>query len=492
MLRKIRIVTAIICFTLISLLFLDFTGTLHTYFGWLAKIQLVPAILALNIGVLVFLVLLTFVFGRVYCSIICPMGVFQDFISWMAKKRKKYRFKYSSAISWLRYSILAIFIAALIIGISAVVSVIEPYSAYGRIASNLFAPIYLWVNNFFAYLAERADSYAFYSVDVWIKSLSTFIVAIVTFVAIAILAWRNGRIYCNSICPVGTFLGFISRFSLFKPRINSSDCNNCGLCEKVCRASCINSKEQKIDYSRCVSCMDCVDVCTKSSLKYSFKLKNEKTVNEDKSHDDSKRKFLVWTAIFAGTSAVKAQTAKVDGGLALLEDKKVPNRTTNITPAGSEGIRKFSQHCTSCQLCVSVCPNQVLRPSNDLSRFMQPEMSFERGYCRPECTKCSEVCPAGAIKPIDVAEKSSTQIGHAILIKENCIAITDGVSCGNCARHCPAGAIFLTKIDDGENSYEMPVVDTERCIGCGACEYHCPARPFSAIYVEGHERHRII
>ena len=104
MLRKIRIVAATICFTLITLLFLDFTGTLHLWFGWLAKIQFLPAVLALNVGVVAFLVILTLLFGRVYCSVICPLGVFQDIVSWISGKRKKNRFRYSPAISWLRYS----------------------------------------------------------------------------------------------------------------------------------------------------------------------------------------------------------------------------------------------------------------------------------------------------------------------------------------------------------------------------------------------------
>ncbi|MDR2084491.1 MAG: 4Fe-4S binding protein [Bacteroidales bacterium] len=492
MLRKIRIIAAIICFALITLLFLDFTGTLHAWFGWLAKIQLVPAILAVNIGIIIFLLLFTLLFGRVYCSVLCPMGVFQDIVS-RVTNRKKYRFKYLRSINWLRYGVLALFCIALIAGVSVIVSILEPYSAYGRIASNLFAPIYLGINNLLAFIAKRINSYAFYSTDVWIKSISTFIVAILTFVIIAVLAWKNGRIYCNTICPVGTFLGLISRFSLFKPRFSESTCNNCGLCERTCKASCINSKDRKIDYSRCVSCMNCIDSCNKKSLKYSLRLKTEKVSSTAaKETDSSRRNFLFWTAAFAATSAIKAQSTKVDGGLAIIEDKKVPNRLTQVCPPGASSIKNLSQHCTACQLCVSVCPNQILHPSNDLSRFMQPEMRFERGFCRPECTKCSEVCPSGAIKQIDVFEKSSTQIGHAVFIKENCVVLRDNSSCGNCARHCPAGAIFMVTINEEGYSYELPVVDTEICIGCGACEYHCPARPFSAIYVEGHERHRII
>lgn len=195
----------------------------------------------------------------------------------------------------------------------------------------------------------------------------------------------------------------------------------------------------------------------------------------------------------ATASALKAQEKKVDGGLAAIEDKKIPNRQTPITPPGSLSARNMAAHCTACQLCVSACSNQVLRPSTNLMNLMQPEISYERGYCRPECNDCSQVCPTGAIHPITAADKSSTQIGHAVWIKANCVSLTDGVKCDNCARHCPTGAIQMIVAEpEKETSPQIPAINTERCIGCGACENLCPARPFSAIYVEGHERHRII
>jgi len=135
--------------------------------------------------------------------------------------------------------------------------------------------------------------------------------------------------------------------------------------------------------------------------------------------------------------------------------------------------------------------------------MLQPQSSYERGFCRPECTECSDVCPAGAIRPISVEEKSSIQIGHAVWIKKNCLSVTDGVSCGKCASVCPVGAIQMVKItcdqcvmkcdENGNKRCAMiPVVNEERCIGCGACENLCPSRPFSAIYVEGHEVHKNI
>ena len=497
MLRRIRLIVALVFFILITLLFLDFTGTLHAWFGWLAKIQCLPAVLALNVGVILLWVVLTLVFGRVYCSVICPLGVFQDVVSWFSgrRKKKKYRFSYSPAVSWLRYGMLGVFIIAMIAGIGSVVALLAPYSSYGRIVSNLFAPVYQWGNNVLAYFAERSDSYAFYETSVWLKSLPTFIIAAVTFVALVVLAWRNGRTYCNTICPVGTVLGFFSRYSLFRPEIDAEKCTNCSLCSRKCKAACINYKDHRIDYSRCVTCMDCIDSCKHGAIsyKYRFGKKEIKETSETGNTNNARRSFLTGMGLVLVSSAVKAQEKQVDGGLAVILDKKVPARTTPLVPPGAKGLRNMRTRCTGCQLCVSVCPNQVLRPSTKLETLMQPEMSYERGYCRPECTKCSEVCPAGAILKLTPADKSATQIGHAVWVGKNCIPLRDKVECGNCARHCPTGAITMVPSDaDDADSLKIPVVNVERCIGCGACENLCPARPFSAIYVEGHEQHRTI
>jgi len=485
LLRRIRTILAAVVMVLITLLFLDFTGTLHHWMGWLAKVQFLPAVMALNVAVIVALLVLTLIFGRIYCSVICPLGIFQDVLARFRRKKNKY--SYSKEVRWLRYPVLVLFIIALVAGVGAFFQLLAPYSSYGRIATMIFQPIWMLGNNVLAAIAERADSYAFYSVDVWMKSLPVFGIAVVTLVVLFVLAWRGGRTYCNTICPVGTVLSFFARFSWLKIRFDEEKCKNCSMCSKNCKAACIDYKTHSVDYSRCVVCGNCISACKFGALKYSGK----STPNSPL--DPSKRSFLLASAMVAGAAVAQKKEKLMDGGLAELEDKVAPERQTPLTPPGSLSFEHFAQHCTGCQLCVSECPNDVLRPSSDLMHLMLPTMSYERGHCRPECTRCSSVCPAGAIKPIDKDEKSSIQIGHAVWIKKNCVVLTDEVECGNCARHCPAGAIEMVQLDENdEESPMVPAINEAACIGCGACEYVCPSRPFSAIYVEGHEVHKKI
>lgn len=487
---------AAVVFTLITLLILDFTGTLHLYLGWLAKIQFLPAVMSLNVAVVFALVALTLLFGRVYCSVICPLGIMQDVLAYANRKRNKY--SYSPAITWLRYFMLAIMVIAIAAGVGSVVAILAPYSSYGRIAQNLLQPAYIGVNNLFALIAEHVDSYAFYQREVWIRSIPTFAIAILSLIVIAVMAWKGGRTYCNTICPVGTVLGFLARFSWFKIRIDAEACKNCRKCERNCKASCIDLKSHEVDYSRCVACGNCLEQCSFSAISYCRKVKTTPSSREKKSRggadsvDNARRSFLIGGGIALATAALAQEKKKVDGGLAVIEDKVQPERLTPLTPAGSLSAENMRRRCTGCQLCVSECPNDVLRPSTGLMTLMQPTMSYDRGFCRPECNRCSEVCPAGAIKPIALEDKCSTQIGHAVWVKKNCVPVEKGLECGNCARHCPVGAIIMVHMDNDEEMPLIPAVNESRCIGCGACEYVCPARPFSAIYVEGHEVHQTI
>ena len=505
MLKKLRVALAVVFWVGITLLLLDFTGVLHHYLGWMAKIQFLPAVMALNVGVIVGLVLLTLLFGRVYCSVICPLGIFQDLISRIGRGKKKPAYKYKKEHPWLRYGVWVLFVICLVAGVHVIVTLLAPYSAYGRMVQNLLQPIYLWGNNLLALLAERAGSYAFYEKEVWMRSVPTFIVAVVTLCVIVALSFKGGRTYCNEICPVGTTLSFFSRFAMFRPMIDESQCVRCHSCERKCKAQCIEITPERvhIDHSRCVDCFNCIETCPKGGLKYrlawgkkdsSPSAQNDKkgTAQNDKKADNGRRAFMTGTAVALGAAALKGVEAraqeiakKTDGGFARVLPKQAPEREVPLTPPGSRSVKDFYKHCTGCQLCVAECPNNVLRPSTDLEHLMQPQMSYEKGFCRPECTRCSELCPAGAIEKITREEKTQYHIGTAQVNPELCLMATGKSACGKCSQACPSGAIKLVAY--GEN--RIPAIAEEVCTGCGACEYLCPVRPISAITVNGKYQH---
>ena len=461
MLKKCRIILAALFLIGITLLFL---GIGHNWWGWMAKLQFLPSLLALNFAVIIGVLLITLLFGRIYCSVICPMGIFQDVVIWIRrkgeklfKKKKTHKFKYVSEHKWVRYGVLVLSIVSIIASGQMLIALIAPYSAYGRMVRSV--------------AAMGSDT----------MTPALIITGLLTLVIICVCAWLWGREYCNTVCPVGTTLSLLSRFSLFRPVIDESKCINCGKCARGCKSGCIDFKAHKIDYSRCVDCFDCIETCAEDALKFKY-VCNRKPVKADAPADEGRRAFLVTAAVVAAGAAANAQD-HMHGGLAEVIDKKSPDRSERLVPPGAGSVKNFYDHCTGCQLCVSACKNKVLRPSSDLEHLMQPVMEYDKGYCRPECNACSQVCPAGAIKPVSVEQKLAVRIGVAHVNLDLCLPATGKDSCGNCAYHCPSGAIRMVRQPGSRN--QIPTVSEDRCIGCGACENLCPSRPISAITVNG-------
>jgi ferredoxin len=408
------------------------------------------------------------------------LGIFQDIVSRCSKSiRPVKKFSFSKNIPLLRWSIVVVCLILFFFGFSVVLRFLDPFSVYGRIAVHVFSPVYMFVNNVLASFFTSFDNYTFYKVNISVLCVFSFSVALFSFFIICIFAWFKGRLYCNTFCPVGTVLGFLNKFSLFKVRINNAACSSCGICAANCKASCIDVVAKSIDYTQCVNCFNCLNSCNVNGL--SFALCNSKPVNPSVV-DNGKRKFLLLGLGVAAAPKVLALDHSVSN--------IYPQRSIAISPPGSVSVERLLSRCSSCHLCISKCPSKVLKPAfleYGFAGIMLPTMSFDRGFCNYNCTTCSSVCPSLALLPLSMEQKHRLQVGKVIFIPEICVVHTDLTSCGACSEHCPTQAV---KMIPYKNGLTIPFIDVDICVGCGGCEYICPVRPFRAIFVEGNSIHQ--
>lgn len=499
-LRWIRRVFAAIFFSFTLFAFIDFSNTLSPAFlKGILYLQFTPSVLKfLKLGGIlatgfIVVIVLTLLFGRVYCSFLCPLGIFQDLVARF--RIKKPRYKFLKPWNIIRYSTLATVTVAAIAGSLFLLYMLDPYSFAGRIFSDLVRPIYYGANNLLVTVLSFFNSYALHQVE--FKGMPWQGMAItggLTF-ALSIAAWKWGRIFCNSFCPVGAFLSLVSRFSIFRLVIDENACTACNRCSRDCKATCIDVKNKGIDFSRCVACYNCLDSCKEGAIVYRLSLPNTKknTVSET---DNSRRGFITaFTGMVVGVSAVGKSIqsfAQAEGKTRTISNAgSIPNeRSAPITPPGSYSQNDYLNACTACHLCVSVCPTHVIQPSINEFGFwgiMQPHMDFHSGFCNFECTLCGEVCPTGAIRLLDLETKKRVQLGKAKFHKANCIVRVDRTDCGACSEHCPTKAVHMIEW----RGLLLPEVNEDICIGCGACEYACPTVPYKAIFINGNPEHLV-
>ena len=384
---------------------------------------------------------------------------------------------------------------------------LDPFSNFGKIFSDLFRPIYAFLNNQVAAILESQKVYLMAPVDLKPINILTLIFPILFLTLILWLSLSRARLYCNSVCPVGTLLGLVSRLSVFKIQFDKSTCNKCGKCSVACKSFCIDIKQQKVDFSRCVSCFNCVQVCPSASIVISADRtkKSARLIHTDTDKRDfvGQSLSMMLSLIFlpritkSGTDTVKLVRAINPKAEKKAPKSKKPTTYPEVkhfpvSPPGSVSIDHFNETCTACHLCVTVCPTKVLKPSvleYGMIGWLQPHMNYHVAYCTFECTECTKVCPTGALIPMPVEKKKRNQMGKVMFKKENCIPYVEGTACGSCSEHCPTQAVKMVTFEKG--SLTMPKTDQDLCIGCGACEDACPTRPYRAIWVDGNPEHKV-
>lgn len=524
-LKIFRVTAATAIFIAALLSFLNFS------MGWetnhILHIQFVPALLSLAAGTLgvalplIILLLLTLIFGRVYCSFLCPTGILQDIIGRLARPftRRHRRTRtnphspgassstsagYRKPHNILRYIILIATGLLFALGLAWPLTLLDPYSLFGKIASQFFGSIEIFLNNALANIFPNSIPYLKYT------SIATvsFIYGTIALITLILFSAAHGRLYCNTICPVGTLLGLIGSKSLFQIRIDSNACKHCNACAKNCKSNCIDIKGQKVDTERCVVCFNCLQHCKFDALHYSLRRPAASTSTSAGSTQPS---ATTAGSTPSGTAAGSTPSGKIDKGLrttlaglaglgtAIIANKGTGSRfipikeyrekhlpenlrasqELGIMPPGAGTLEHFKQNCTGCYACVAACPGDVIKPATfeyGPDGILLPTLKYNGHFCGYECNACSSACPSGALSPLTLKEKKRTAIGKAIYMAGKCIVFQAGTDCGACDEHCPTKAITMVPVP-GKSFLYYPKLNRDLCIGCGGCEYICPQKP---------------
>ena len=489
----------------------------------LTGFQFLPNVLAAMTGsgvalaVVLGLLMLTLLFGRVYCAMLCPLGLWMDLVARLAgKSGNKRHLPWHSGHPYVRVLVFAALLGSMAAGSSIILGFLDPYSFFGRMISGTLRPAFARTTNLLAGQGW-VDPVTFYP-DAWLTLvLGGTLLLLVSVVAI----WR-GRLWCNTLCPVGAILGAVSKWSLFGLRLTPSKCFACARCEKVCPSQCIDFENGQVDHSRCTMCLQCMTACRKNGIEFGWLPGRRGSAGKPSGRRKKdppvpaapvepalvecggpvmdRRGFTLALAALVSERGDEAGHGRGRGegkgkeksgrhGCRCNELNQQNKRP--LMPPSAVDRGHFQSLCTACQLCVARCPEQVLRPAvaeNGWKGFWQPLMDFDRSFCAYECTMCGEVCPTGALIPLPLEKKQITRAGMVHFFKCRCVVHVEGTSCGACAEHCPTQAVHMVPY---HGDLTIPEVDPDLCIGCGACEFICPVRPDKAIVVDGLEVHEL-
>ena len=417
----------------------------------------------LGAAVLVFIAA-ALVSGRVFCSVLCPLGTLQELV-WRAGKvlrtflRRKKGAAAASGSTYrslpkFRYAVLLLTGTGIVFSFSPLMAALDPISTFGR---------------------------GMAAVRVFPALSAAAAVSALSLLLILAAALFRGRTFCGW-CPVGLVLGLCSRAAPFGMNIRSG-CVSCGLCEKKCPVACLDSRAKRIETERCVLCFSCAAACPAGQAgyglrKFSCTSHTSRTTSHiiEESRKEvsalSRRDFLKNAAAFScGAVYLLAPGLRT---LAVYEGTPSLWNGLELLPPGAGNLNRYRTRCIGCQACAAVCPVGIIK----LSGFSRPVLDYTEAACQYNCAACGQVCPTKAIRRLDMEEKHRTRIALSALTFDYCVVKTKQESCGACAEVCPTRALRMEAYPEAGVPYlTRPVFDERYCVGCGACLVVCPAQP---------------
>jgi len=444
-------------------------------------------------GLAIFLIIATIIFGRFFCSFVCPFGTIHHMtgaIRPSLKGKARIASNRTGNSRRIKYFLLIVFIAAAAVGVNYA-GLMDPISFLFRSLSvsilpgigiglrELFEALAFSDIKIFNYLGYGAEALAAPIFGYENKVFQAGWVIGFLFLLILFLNRIRPRFWCRVLCPLGALLGIFSRFNIIELAKDEEKCTHCGACVKNCQGAASPETGQTWQNAECLLCFNCTKSCQKDALTFRFRRLTEKTPKTDIG------RRAVMGGLLAGIFL--PVLGRLDGKISKTASSAL------IRPPGSLPEPEFLDRCQRCGLCMKVCPTNVINPAlteGGLAGFWTPTLIMTLGYCEYTCTLCTSVCPTGAIKELTVKEKITppVRIGSAYVDRGRCLPWNGNTACIVCEEHCPTSpkAIYfkkdvITKPDGQRFDVQLPFVDLKRCIGCGICEYKCPVKGKPAI-----------
>ena len=425
------------------------------------------------------MILATLFLGCFFCGWICPLGTILDLVTPKIRKSAPIRILKGNTKYWLLVPLLSASLVNLNLS-----GLLDPIAILLRALTFLFYPILGltaregWVG-LYRLIGERRDTLApAYNLlrDNLLPFRDTlyplaFFSALVLLGIIALERYET-RNWCRNLCPLGTLLGWLARFSPFN-RVPSELCGDCGKCRELCQTTFDQGVRKR---EECILCMECVQGCPHARISFqpSLNMKGSGPLLPE-------RRVLLGGMLFGLLLVVPARFRSPEKASRLLR------------PPGVRDENDFLKKCVRCGECIKVCLKNALYPSAwqaGVEGIYTPLVIPRLGYCEYNCTLCGQVCPTGAIPNLPVSAKRREVIGKAVFDKNHCLPFARKIDCIVCEEHCPipdkairSRDVKVVGLDGVVRTVKEPYVVEEICNGCGICESVCPVETKAGIEV---------